>query len=123
MNLPRVILTVDSQRVEALVARTDEDRALGLMHRQALGPDEGMLFVHDAPIEACFWMKDTPIDLSIAFVGDDGTILNIEDRTAQSLESACAPAPVRFVLEMAMGWFAGKGIAAGARLAGLPAPA
>jgi uncharacterized membrane protein (UPF0127 family) len=120
MNLPRIILLAGSHRVEALVARTDEHRELGLMHRESLAEDEGMLFIHDAPVDACYWMKDTPLHLSIAFIGDGGSILNVEEMAAHSLEGARAHGPVRFVLEMNKGWFAERGLDAGSAIAGLP---
>lgn len=120
MNLPRIILTAGSHRVDALVARTDADRSQGLMHCSTLGRDEGMLFIHDEPIEVCFWMKDTPLDLSIAFIADDGRILNIEEMAAHSLQGVRAAGPVRFVLEMNSGWFSDRGIASGSTVSGLP---
>lgn len=123
MNLPRILLAVDDHRVDARIARSEEDRAQGLMECTSLADGEGMLFVHDAPLEACFWMKNTPMDLSIAFVDDDGRILNVAEMDAQSLDGARAEGPCRFVLEMCAGWFHARGIAAGSVLEGLPLPA
>ena len=122
MNLPRIVLTTEGHRIDALVARSEEDRAQGLMECTSLGADEGMLFIHDEPIEACFWMKNTPLDLSIAFVDDDGKVLNVEEMSAGSLEGICAVGLARFVLEMNKGWFAQRGISSGSILTGLPLP-
>jgi uncharacterized membrane protein (UPF0127 family) len=122
MNLPRIVLTIEGHRIDARVARTEEDRATGLMFREELAPDEGMLFVHDAPIDANFWMKDTPLDLSIAFVDDEGRIVNVAEMDAHDLEGASSLRPVRFVLEMSTGWFTERGIGPGAVLDGLPLP-
>lgn len=122
MNLPRIVLTAGDHRIDALVARSDEDRAQGLMACTSLGDNEGMLFIHDTPIEACFWMKNTPLHLAIAFVDDDGTVLNVEEMTAESLEETRAAGLCRFVLEMNAGWFAKRGIAPGAAIGGLPLP-
>ena len=123
MNLPRIVLTIEGHRIDALVARSDEDRAQGLMECTSLAEHEGMLFIHDAPIEACFWMKNTPLDLSIAFIDDEGKILNVEEMTAGSLEGTRAAGLTRFVLEMNSGWFAERGISGGALMEGLPLPA
>jgi uncharacterized membrane protein (UPF0127 family) len=126
MNLPRVKLLVGDHQIEAWVARTEEQRALGLMHRKELAPDEGMLFMCDEPQPQSFWMKDTPVALSIAFIEDDGGVVLIEDMEPHSLESTCCDHPVRYVLEVARGWFAERGIRAGARITGpvfLPAVA
>jgi uncharacterized membrane protein (UPF0127 family) len=118
MNLPRVQLTVDGHPIQVYLARSDEERALGLMHRRELPEDEGMLFMGDDRAVQSFWMKDTPLPLSIAFVGEDGTILKIADLEPHDLESESSEHAVRFVLEVNQGWFAERGIAPGARIAG-----
>ena len=81
-----------------------------------------MLFVFDAKTVQCMWMRNTLIPLSVAFIEDDGSIVNIEDMQPKNESSHCATRPVRFALEMEQGWFAKRGIKPGARLAGLPAP-
>ena len=83
-----------------------------------MAPNEGMLFVFEQPAEQCFWMKNTLLPLTAAFVADDGTIVNLADMQAGSLDSHCSAGPVRYVLEMHQGWFDKRGIKAGARLAG-----
>jgi uncharacterized membrane protein (UPF0127 family) len=118
MNLQRVQLTVGDHAIHAHVARNDEDRALGLQHCRDLGDSEGMLFMCDAPQHLSFWMKDTPLPLSAAFVADDGTILQLEDMDPETLDAHRACRPVRFVLEMARGWFRDRGIVEGDRLRG-----
>lgn len=117
-NLPRMVLSIDGHNVNAYVARGAQERALGLMHVQELGEDEGMLFVCGDPQPQGFWMKDTPLPLSIAFVDDDGTILQLEDMEPHSEETTACQAPVRHVLEVPRGWFAERGIRAGARITG-----
>jgi uncharacterized membrane protein (UPF0127 family) len=92
------------------------------MFREAMPANEGMLFVFQQARQQCFWMKDTPLPLSAAFVADDGTIVNIEDMAPGSLDRHCSAKPVRFVLEMNQGWFAQRGIAPGFRLQGGPFP-
>src|SRR5690606_28687442 len=86
MNLPRVHLSIDGHFLEALVARTEEERATGLMYRRDMGEDEGMLFMGEDPAVQRFWMKDTPLPLSIAFIGEDGTILRLADLEPHSLD-------------------------------------
>jgi uncharacterized membrane protein (UPF0127 family) len=118
MNLPRVQLTADGHTIQVYVARSDEERAQGLMHRREMPEDEGMLFMCDRSAVQKFWMKDTHLPLSIAFVDEDGTILKIADLEPHELESESSEHPVRFVLEVNQGWFAERGIAPGTRIAG-----
>jgi uncharacterized protein len=119
-DLPRVKLAAGMHIIDAQVAATHEQRMTGLMHRKQMPQHEGMLFVFDVPAEQCFWMKNTLLPLSIAFVADDGTIVNIDEMKPQTLDSHCSARPVRFVLEMNQGWFSKKGIKAGTKLAGPP---
>jgi uncharacterized protein len=120
MTLPRVKLSAGMHQIDAQVARTNDERATGLMYRKEMPQHEGMLFVFEEPTQQCFWMKNTLLPLSAAFVADDGTVVNVEEMKPQTLDSHCSDKPVRYVLEMNQGWFAKKGIKPGARLAGLP---
>lgn len=117
-NLPTVDLTAGIHRIRAMVAQTPEQRSIGLMWRTDMAPNDGMLFVFEQPQTQCFWMKNTLIPLAIAFVADDGTIVNLDEMKAQTTESHCSARPVRYVLEMNAGWFPRKGIKAGDRLGG-----
>jgi uncharacterized membrane protein (UPF0127 family) len=119
-NLPRVKLTTGMHVIDAQVASTNEQRMTGLMFRSEMPQHEGMLFVFDYPSQQCFWMKNTLLPLSVAFVSDDGTIVNIDEMKPQTLDSHCSSKPVRYVLEMNTGWFSKKGIKAGAKLEGPP---
>ena len=120
LNLPRTILSAGIHQIDAQVARTAEEHATGLMFRKELPPNEGMLFVFNAPSKQCFWMKNTLLALTAAFVADDGTVVNLEDMQANTTESHCSTKPVRYVLEVNQGWFTKKGIKAGAKLSGAP---
>jgi uncharacterized membrane protein (UPF0127 family) len=120
MNLPRVKLSAGMHQIDAQVAATPDQRMTGLMHRKDMPQHEGMLFVFEQPTQQCFWMKNTLLPLSIAFVADDGAIVNIEEMAPQTLDSHCSKEPVRYVLEMNKGWFARKGIKAGTKLKGQP---
>lgn len=106
--------------VTAEVAESADERATGLMFRKQMEPNAGMLFVFPAPFAHCFWMRNTILPLSIAFIADDGTVVNIEDMAPQSTDSHCAKKPVRYALEMNQGWFAKRGIKPGTRLHGGP---
>ena len=119
-RLPAITLNAGMHNIRAEVARTPEQRQKGLMHRRDLGTHEGMLFVFEAPTPQCFWMKNTPTPLTIAFVADDGSIVNLADMQPFDEASHCSAKPVRFVLEMNQGWFAKRGIKAGFKLSGPP---
>jgi len=118
LNLPVVQLSAGMHGIRAQVAATIDQRATGLMFRREMPPHEGMLFVFEQPSVQCFWMKNTLLPLSIAFVADDGTVVNLADMQPQSLDSHCSSKPVRYVLEMNQGWFAKRGIKPGFKLAG-----
>jgi uncharacterized membrane protein (UPF0127 family) len=120
MNLPRVKLNAGMHIIDAQVAATMDQRMTGLMHRKEMPQQEGMLFVFETPSQQCFWMKNTLLPLSIAFVADDGTIVNIDEMQPQTLDSHCSLQPVRYVLEMNKGWFGKRGIKAGTKLTGAP---
>jgi len=120
LGLPRVALGAGMHRIDAQVAATQDQRMTGLMFREEMPQQEGMLFVFEYPSQQCFWMKNTVLPLSVAFVADDGTIVNIDEMAPQTLDSHCSTKPVRYVLEMNRGWFAKKGIKAGTKLTGVP---
>jgi uncharacterized protein len=119
-RLPTISLSAGMHIIKAEVALTPEQHQIGLMHRTQMATNEGMLFVFDRPGQQCFWMKNTLIPLQIAFVADDGTVVNLAEMTPKSLDSHCSTRPVRFVLEMNTGWFTKRGIQAGSRLRGEP---
>lgn len=119
-NLPRIKLQAGMYQIDAQVAQTPEQRSVGLMYRAEMPTHEGMLFVFEQPSTQCFWMKNTLLPLTAAFVADDGTIVNLADMKPQTTDAHCSTKPVRFVLEMHQGWFAKKGFKAGTRLAGAP---
>jgi uncharacterized membrane protein (UPF0127 family) len=119
-DLPRVKLSAGMYQIDAQVAQTTEERMTGLMFRKEMPQHEGMLFAFEQPSQQCFWMKNTLLPLSAAFIDDDGTLVNVEDMKPQTLDSHCSAKPVRFVLEMNQGWFSKRGIKPGARLTGEP---
>jgi uncharacterized protein len=119
-RLPTTTLTVGMHRIQAQVAAAPGERQIGLMFRREMPMHEGMLFVFEQPSPQCFWMRNTFIPLSIAFLADDGTVVNIEEMQPQSDASHCSERPVRFALEMNQGWFAKRGVKPGTRIAGAP---
>ena len=118
-TLPRIKLQAGMFQIDAQVAQTQEQRSIGLMYRTEMPQHEGMLFVFEQPATQCFWMKNTLLPLTAAFVADDGTIVNLADMKPHTTDSHCSEKPVRFVLEMHQGWFAKKGLKAGSRLSGI----
>ena len=119
-KLPAITLNAGMHLIRAEVAQTPEQRSTGLMFRQAMGQNEGMLFAFEDAGQQCFWMKNTLIPLSIAFLADDGSVVNVDDMAPQTLDGHCSARPVRFVLEMNQGWFAKHGIKPGFKLRGAP---
>lgn len=117
--LPVSVLTAGMYRIQAEVASTDATRTRGLMFRKELAPNSGMLFVFEQPSMQCFWMRNTLLPLSIAFILDDGTITNIADMAPMTENSHCSTAPVRYTLEMEQGWFEKHGITAGKKITGI----
>ena len=120
MNLQRVKLSAGVYQIDAQVALTPEQRQVGLMFRKDMPQHEGMIFVFEQPTQQCFWMKNTLLPLTAAFVADDGTIVNLADMKPQTTDAHCSEKPVRYVLEMNKGWFEKKGIKAGTKLGGQP---
>jgi hypothetical protein len=97
----------------AEIAADDADRERGLMHRKEVPEGEGMLFVFDSDRRLSFWMKNTLVPLSIAFVASDGRILEIKDMKPLSLAPVESVRSVRFALEVPGGWFSRSGVAVG----------
>jgi len=118
MDLPRARLSAGMHLLDVQLAQTPQERQIGLMFRREMPQHEGMLFVFEQPATQCFWMRNTLIPLTAAFLADDGTIVNLADMKPQSDDSHCSTKPVRFVLEMNQGWFAKRNIASGYKLGG-----
>ena len=117
-TLPVTRLSAGIHIIQAEVASTPETRSRGLMFRENLAPNQGMLFVFEQKAGQCFWMRNTLIPLSIAFLEDDGTIINIEDMAPKTENNHCSHKPARYALEMTQGWFQQKGFKSGMKLGG-----
>lgn len=121
--LKTVDLSIGMYRIQAEVAATQQARELGLMNRQTMPQQAGMLFVFEQAQPYCFWMKNTLLPLSIAFIDEAGQIVNLADMQPQTETNHCAVKPIRYALEMNQGWFKAKGIKAGATVNGIVTPA
>jgi uncharacterized membrane protein (UPF0127 family) len=119
-QLPVTSLNIGIHVIKAEVARSEPQREQGLMFRKKMGSNEGMVFVFDAPAGICMWMKNTLIPLSVAFIDAKGTILNVEEMKAQTLDSHCAQGAASYALEMNKSWFKDKNIKPGTVIQGLP---
>ena len=119
-GLPTVSLTSGIHVIQAEVANTEDTRRVGLMFRKSLPDNHGMLFVFNEPDIQCFWMRNTLVPLSAAFIADDGTIVNIEDMAPLTETPHCSTQPVRYVLEMAQGWFDRHSVPVGQSIEGMP---
>jgi uncharacterized membrane protein (UPF0127 family) len=117
-NLQRTRITAGMYQIDAQIAQTPVERQTGLMFRKEMPQAEGMIFVFEQPATQCFWMKNTLLPLTAAFVADDGRIVNLVDMKPMTEDSHCSKEPVRFVLEMNQGWFAHKNIKEGSKLGG-----
>jgi uncharacterized membrane protein (UPF0127 family) len=118
---PELTLSIAGHKLRAEVAATHETRARGLMQREQLAENRGMLFVYPEPGTQQMWMLNTLIPLSVAFIGRDGRILNIRDMMPQSMELHGSIGQAAYSLEMNRGWFAQRGIGPGALVEGLQA--
>ena len=119
-ELPVVQLSAGMHSIRAEVAADFSTRMRGLMHRASLPANSGMLFIFDQPSIHCMWMKNTLIPLSVAFLDEAGTVINVADMQPHSEQSHCAAREARYALEMNRGWFTARGIKPGMRLGGIP---
>jgi uncharacterized membrane protein (UPF0127 family) len=119
-QLTTIELKIGIYRIEAELADTSVARQTGLMYRSFLPTNSGMLFVIEEKGIHCFFMRNTKVALSIAFIDDDGKIVNIADMEPETLNNHCPRSPVRFALEMNQKWFAQRAIGPGTVIQGLP---
>ncbi|AJP48482.1 hypothetical protein PG1C_08485 [Rugosibacter aromaticivorans] len=114
-----VNLFAGMHHIEAEVAATLDNRASGLMYRRSMPAQHGMLFVFPVVAKHCMWMRNTYLPLSVAFLDEQGTIINIEEMEPQTENNHCALKPVRYALEMNAGWFKSRGLDAGFKIVGV----
>jgi uncharacterized protein len=112
-ELRKETLSIRFFQVTAEIAQTPQERAKGLMGRQSLPPNHGMLFLFEEPARQCFWMRNTPLPLTIAFIDAQGKITSFADMSPFSDETHCSKVPVPYALEMEQGWFKKRGVLVG----------
>jgi uncharacterized membrane protein (UPF0127 family) len=118
-QMPRLDLSAGLYRIDAEVAADQANRMQGLMNRKNLPAHQGMLFVFPSAERHCMWMRNTLIPLSVAFLDEEGRIINIENMKPHTENNHCAASPARFALEMNLGWFFAKGLKPGLRIGGV----
>nr|WP_315472893.1 DUF192 domain-containing protein [uncultured Undibacterium sp.] len=119
-NLKRQQFQIGTHKLHAELARTAEERQLGLMFRESLAENQGMMFQFAQADHYCMWMKNTLIPLSIAFIDEQGKIINIEEMQAKSEQATCAKSKARYALEMNTGWYSQRQVKVGQHVEGLP---
>ena len=117
--LPEITLAIKNHKLTAEVAANDNTRMTGLMHRRMMPENRGMLFVFPYTQPLSFWMMNTYLPLSIAFIDEQGVIVSIDDMKPLTTDPHPSARPARYALEMNQGWFAKRGIKAGAHVDGL----
>lgn len=120
IGLPTIELKIGIYRIQAELADTPKAREIGLMNRTSMPTNSGMLFIFEQKAGHCFWMNNTKIPLSIAFIADDGRIVNIEEMQAETTNNHCPKTAVRYALEMNKQWFSERVIVPGTVIQGLP---
>lgn len=118
-SLPVIELTVGMHRIKAEVAYKQADQTVGLMGRKTMAPQNGMLFVFDVPAKQCMWMRNTLLPLSVAFLDDQGHIINVEEMQPETDDYHCAAKNAKYALEMNGGWFRSRGLGSGAQFFGI----
>ena len=118
-QLPLLELHAGMHRIEAELAATADSRQVGMMQRTMMPPHRGMLFVFPEVAKHCMWMRNTLLPLSVAFLDESGRIINVEDMQPKTENNHCAAKPARYALEMNLGWFRSRGLAAGFAIAGI----
>lgn len=118
-SFPLMDLNAAMYRIEAEVAATQNARMQGLMHRKAMPAQHGMLFVFDAPALHCMWMRNTLLPLAVAFLDEQGRVINVEEMEPQTDDNHCAAKPAKYALEMNGGWFKARGFGPGTAIGGI----
>ena len=113
-------LKIGGKQLRVEVAASDEKRQNGLMFREGLEQNAGMLFIFEDSVPRSFWMKNTSIPLSIAYLDESRRILNIEDMNPHDLKGVPSRGPAKYVIEANKGWFEENNISPGALVEGLP---
>ncbi len=121
-TLPVKPLTIGTHKVQAEIAATPSDRQQGLMFRTSMPSNQGMLFVFDESAGHCFWMRNTPLPLTIGFIDETGVLIHTADMAPFDETSHCPTKPAKYALEMNQGWFSKFHVKIGTKIIGLPKP-
>ncbi len=119
-KLKTIELTAGMHVIHTELAITPDEQATGMMFRRGMGANDGMLFVYADSGKRCFWMRNTLVPLTIAFIASDGTVVNFADMAPLDERSHCSEKPVQYALEVPQGWFAKRGFKPGLKLRGPP---
>ncbi|UYZ84490.1 DUF192 domain-containing protein [Entomomonas sp. E2T0] len=122
LTFDKHLLTINGVQLQAELAVTDKQRQQGLMFRKSLEAGQGMLFYLDEDSMPCFWMKNTYVPLSLAFIDKHYRVLQIEQLQPESLSHVCAMQPIRYALEVPQGWFSEQRISIGMLVEGINHP-
>jgi len=115
-TLPTIPVEIGGVEFRIEVARSESEKARGLMHRRFLGERRGMIFVYDADEHLSFWMKNTKVPLALAFLARDGEILQVEELKPLSLRPVTSARAARYALELPAGSLQRLGVAPGDRV-------
>ena len=118
-SLETETIQIGTKKIVVEVADELHERQLGLMHRTTLEINDGMIFVYPEAEKRSFWMKNTLIPLSIAYIGSDCQILHMADMTPKNTKGVPSEFPAQFALEMNRGWFEVNAVAIGDSLQGI----
>lgn len=118
--LPTIQLNAGLYVIKAEVAQTFSQQSMGMMHREKMGANDGMLFIWAESSKRCMWMRNTLLPLSVAFIDDKGVVLNVEDMKPQTEDSHCSKGDAKYALEMNLGWFKAKRLQPGIKINGIP---
>ncbi|MCK6506262.1 DUF192 domain-containing protein [Myxococcota bacterium] len=119
---PTIPLAIGHRVLQVEVADDEQERARGLMYRDGLAPGHGMVFVYPDERERGFWMRNTRVPLSIAFLDAQGRIVRLADMQPYDETTTRSLAPAMYALEVEQGWFAEQAVSIGERVEGLPGP-
>ncbi|HMV69436.1 MAG TPA: DUF192 domain-containing protein [Myxococcota bacterium] len=120
-GLPQATIQLDGKALTVEIASTADQRARGLMFRDSMPADHGMIFVYTDDDERSFWMRDTRIPLSIAFLDRAGRVIHIADMQPLSTRGVPSHGAARYAVEVNQGWFASHGVEVGDKVEGLDA--
>ncbi|MBN1151074.1 DUF192 domain-containing protein [candidate division WOR-3 bacterium] len=116
LSFEKTLIVVGDETLSVEIADDENERSLGLMYRDSLQQNAGMLFVFDRPTKLYFWMKNTKIELDIAFIDSSMVIMEIESLIPYSTENVASDFDAKYALEVNRGWFKERNIVFGDKI-------